>query len=53
VDELHLMISPVVLGEGTPLFIRKPPTSLRLIESRTWEGSGNVMVRYEIHRENE
>jgi dihydrofolate reductase len=47
VDELHLMISPVVLGAGTPIFDGKPPVSLRLIDTRTWDGSGNVLVRYE------
>lgn len=50
VDELHLMISPVVLGAGTPLFDGRPPVSLRLIDTRTWEGSGIVLVRYEAHR---
>jgi len=49
VDELHLMIAPVVLGTGTPVFDGKPAPSLRLIESRTWEGSGIVLVRYEVH----
>jgi len=47
VDELHLMIAPVVLGAGTPLFKEKSPVSLRLIDTRTWDGSGNVLVRYE------
>jgi dihydrofolate reductase len=51
VDELHLMIGPVVLGAGTPLFDSQPKASLRLIETRTWDGSGNVLVRYEVHRQ--
>lgn len=50
VDELHLMISPVVLGAGTPVFDGRPPVSLRLIDTRTWEGSGIVLVRYEANR---
>jgi dihydrofolate reductase len=51
VDELHLMIGPVVLGAGTPLFDGRPPISLRLIDTRTWDGSGNVLVRYEVSRQ--
>ena len=47
VDELHLMIGPVVLGAGTPLFDGQPAVSLRLIDTRMWDGSGNVLVRYE------
>jgi dihydrofolate reductase len=53
VDELHLMIGPVTLGAGTPVFDGKPPVSLRLIETRTWDGSGNVLVQYEVHRQKE
>lgn len=48
VDELHLMVGSVVLGAGTPAFVQPPPRPLRLIESRTWEGSGNVLVRYAL-----
>ena len=51
VDELHLMIGPVVLGAGTPVFDGKPPVSLRLIDARTWDGSGNVLVQYEVRRQ--
>jgi dihydrofolate reductase len=50
VDELHLMISPVVLGAGTPTFATRPGGSLRLIGTRTWDDSGNVLVRYEAGR---
>ena len=48
VDELHLMIGPVVLGSGTPAFVRPPPSPLRPIGTRTWEGSGNVLVQYAL-----
>jgi dihydrofolate reductase len=51
VDELHLMIGPVVLGAGTPLFDEQPAVSLRLIETRTWDGSGNVLLQYEARRQ--
>jgi len=50
VDELHLMISPVVVGAGTPIFDGKPPVSLRLSDTRTWDGSGNVLIRYEVKK---
>ena len=47
VDQLHLMTCPVVLGRGTPLFIGQPAVALRLIDTRTWDGSGNVLARYD------
>ena len=51
VDELHLMIGPVVLGAGTPLLEGQPAVSLRLIETRMWDDSGNVLVQYEVRRQ--
>ena len=48
VDELHLMVSPVVIGAGTPIFDRQPPVSLRLLDTRRWDGSGNVLVQYKV-----
>jgi dihydrofolate reductase len=51
VDELHLMIGPVVLGAGTPVFDEQPTITLRLIDTRTWDGSGNVLLRYEVPRQ--
>jgi dihydrofolate reductase len=48
VDELHLMIGPVLVGAGTPLFDGRQPVSLRLLDARTWEDSGNVLARYEV-----
>jgi dihydrofolate reductase len=50
VDELHLMIGPVLLGSGTPLFDGRTAVPLRLLETRAWAGSGNVLVRYEVGR---
>jgi dihydrofolate reductase len=50
VDEIHIMISPVVLSSGTPLFEGKPPVSPRLIDTHTWDGSGIALVRYDVRR---
>jgi dihydrofolate reductase len=65
VDELHLMVGPVVVGGGTPIFDGQPAIasahrpdrpfdsrqSLRLVDTRTWKDSGNVLVRYEVSRQ--
>ena len=48
IDEIHLMIGNVVLGEGVPVFVGKPDASLRLIDVRSWEDSDNILVRYEV-----
>ncbi len=48
IDEIHLMIGNVVLGEGVPVFVGKAPASLRLLDVRRWEGSDNVLLRYEV-----
>jgi dihydrofolate reductase len=46
VDELHLMIGPVALGPGTPLFAGEPAGPFRLIGTRTFDGSDNILVSY-------
>ena len=48
VDEIHLLIGNRILGQGVPVFVGQTPTSLRLIDTRRWEESDNVLLRYEV-----
>jgi len=50
VDELHLMIGPGVVGEGLRAFDTRPPGSLRLLDTRTFDGSSLLLARYAVGR---
>lgn len=53
IDEIHLMIGNVLLGEGVPAFVGKPDVTLRLIDVRRWADSDNVLLRYGVrHKSN-
>lgn len=48
VDELHLVTFPLIGGGGVSLFDERPPVALKLLETRAWPESGNVLMRWKI-----
>jgi dihydrofolate reductase len=47
IDEFRIVVHPVTLGRGTPLFHDKAKLDLELLESKTFN-SGAVYVRYQV-----
>jgi dihydrofolate reductase len=50
VDELHLMIGAGVVNEGVRAFETRPAGSLRLLDTRAFDGSSLLLARYEVKR---
>jgi dihydrofolate reductase len=50
VDQLHLTVFPVVGGKGVPIFSERPTTPFKLVDTRTWPGSGKVLMVYDVGR---
>ncbi len=48
VDEHRVMVNPVVLGGGTPLFQTKDKIALKLLKTRPF-GNGNVLLTYRLN----
>ena len=48
VDELHFMIGAGVVSEGVRAFETRLPGSLRLLDTRTFDGSNLLLVRYAV-----
>ncbi len=44
-DELRIMVNPIVLGAGTPLFLGLKKQEFKLIKTRVFK-SGNVLLYY-------
>ncbi|MBI5304940.1 MAG: dihydrofolate reductase [Chloroflexi bacterium] len=50
IDEHRIMVNPVILGNGTPLFEKsKDKQNLKLVKTRTF-GNGNVLLCYQPDR---
>lgn len=55
VDEIHFIVGNVVLGDGTPVFVKtiaydNAETALELLAARKLEGSNNHLVVYKVSK---
>ena len=48
VDELRLMVGPALVAGDHHAFAGVPPTGLRLLDVRRWDGSDNVLLSYAV-----
>ena len=48
VDEIHMMVGAVLLGDGTPIADPQAASPLRLLDVRRFDGSDNVVLRYGV-----
>ena len=46
IDEHRVLVNPVILGVGTPLFQTKEKLKLKLLKTRTF-ANGNVLLTYQ------
>lgn len=46
IDEHRVLVNPIILGNGTPLFQTKDKVALKLLKTRTF-GNGNVLLTYQ------
>ena len=49
VDEVQVIVVPVVVGGGAPLYPQGTRLDLRLVDQRTF-GNGMVQLRYDVRR---
>ncbi|HLR96571.1 MAG TPA: dihydrofolate reductase family protein [Jiangellaceae bacterium] len=49
VDELHLMVTPVVFGSGVPAFKSRLDDELRLLDIRRFEEADTAVLRFAVH----
>lgn len=48
VDELHIMVGALLIGDGTPVADPQAASPLRLLDVRRFDGSDNVVLRYAV-----